>query len=55
MSLLYDLSTYNEKNIWDALDDGIGNGEFEVKSHNDYLIVKYNKSRLNYNNYKTLG
>tara|TARA_Y100000996_G_scaffold414615_1_gene406035 strand:+ start:162 stop:1415 length:1254 start_codon:yes stop_codon:yes gene_type:complete len=55
MSLLYDLSTYNEKNIWDALDDGIGNGEFEVKSHNDYLIVKYNKSKLNISNYKTLG
>jgi len=55
MSNLYDLTTYNGKNIWDVLDEHIENGEFNIKTHNDYLIVKYNKSRLNYSNYKTLG
>jgi len=55
MSNLYDLTTYNGKNIWDVLDEQIENGEFNIKTHNDYLIVKYNKSRLNYSNYKTLG
>ena len=55
MSLLYDLSTYNGRCIWDVLDESVENGEFNIKTHNDYLIVKYNKSRLNYSNYKTLG
>ena len=55
MSNLYNLTSYNGKDIWEVLDESVENGEFNIKTHNDYLIVKYNKSRLNYSNYKTLG
>jgi len=55
MSNLYNLTSYNGKDIWEVLDESVENGEFNIKTHKDYLIVKYNKSRLNYSNYKTLG
>lgn len=57
MHTLYNLSSYNGKDVWDIFlnnEDALL-VDFEIKKHNNYLIVKYNKSRLNYSNYMTLG
>ena len=55
MSELYDISTYNGKDIWDVISNIENNDEFDIKQHNDYIIVKYVKEKLSWNNYGTLG
>ena len=55
MSELYDISTYNGKDIWDVISNIENYDEFVIKQHNDYIIVKYVKEKLSWNNYGTLG
>lgn len=55
MSELYDISTYNGKDIWDVISNIENYDEFDIKQHNDYIIVKYVKEKLSWNNYGTLG
>ena len=57
MSFLYNLTTYNDVDIWKVLEqnDYEESPNFIIKPHNHLLIIKYRKNKLNQNNYKTLG
>ena len=57
MSILYNLNTYNDVDIWKVLEQNEyeENSDFIIKPHNHLLIIKYRKNKLNQNNYKTLG
>ena len=57
MNLLYNLSLYNNTDVFEGFENiiGMNGGSFSIKVHNDYWIINYNKAHLSISNVNTLG